>query len=169
MRCGMVGIVDQDEAVSGGRGGGTMTGSDFRWPDVDLERVHLAPFEPQSFSSGTPWTGKQGWVQFAPVVRLANDCCENASPGLLLGAEWTENDGTMHRIYPDPSGSGGLMHLCVREAADGEEWLRQRVTVLGDGAAKGRELVYNVYWTTGDEDGAINRVFDMFAGFDGDA
>ena len=146
-----------------------MAGLDYPWPDPQLEPVCLAPFKAEPFVSGAPWASHPGWVQFASEVRLSEACIGGSGTGALLTAEWVEEDGAMHRIYADPSGGGGLVHLGVCEAAAGEQWLRQKIRVLGSDKGSGRRLLYHVYWTTGASDGAIERAFDMFAEFEGGA
>lgn len=152
-----------------GDGAGRLMGaSTFAWPETKFEEIDLETSGAEPFSSGAPWARKPGWVQFASQVLLAADCEGREAFGPVLMAEWVEGDGSMHRIFPDPAGGGGLVHRHVREIAGGQSWLRQRVTILGSGKAARRKLVYHVYWSKG-QDGALGRMFDMFAGFDGDA
>lgn len=164
MACGLV----SNEANAGDRGGGLMGAPTFAWPETELKPVDLETSGSEPFGAGTPWAGKPGWVQFASQVLLAGSCDGQEAFGPVLMAEWVEGDGKMHRIFPDPAGGGGLVHRHVREIAGGQSWLRQRVTILGGGKATSRKLIYHVYWSKG-QDGALDRMFDMFAGFDGDA
>lgn len=141
-----------------------MAGDLSPWPESVLEPAGITIEVSKPSADGTPWAGMQGWVQLASKVLLTKDCQEADGWGSVLMAEWLEEDGAMHRIYPDPAGSGGLIALCVRPGGDDRSYLRQRLTVTGSRQVQGRSLQYHVYWHEG-EDGALDRAFDMFAGF----
>ncbi len=141
-----------------------MAGDLSPWPEPVLEKTAIDIEVTIPFAGGDPWAGKQGWVQFASDVLLTGECKHDAGSSSVLMAEWVEEDGVMHRIYPDPAGSGELVELCVRPGGEDRSYLRQRLTVTGSRHVKGRSLQYHVYWQEG-EDGALDRAFDMFAGF----
>lgn len=142
-----------------------MANPGFPWPtDSQLESVRLT-ITPGSYNMGAPWTGHQGWVQFPGKLLCGDALVEGQKGAMPLAAEWVDASGAMHRLHPDPGGTGKLSHLQVREAKDGDAFGLQAVRVEGDGPARGRKLTYHVYWQAG-EDGALDRAFDMFAGFE---
>lgn len=138
-----------------------MAEATFDWPDTSLTEVRLTFDGPRPYIEGAPWEGKEGWVQFAAKVICAK--CLEAREGLPLMAEWIDGSA-MHRIYPDPAGNGGWVQLSVTEG-EGAAFLRQEQRVLGNKTPDNAALLYHIYWQD-HGDGAIDRAFDMFAGFD---
>ena len=104
--------------------------------------------------------GKAGWARFArKVVMLADG--EVSDTGPILFAEWVD-DGRTYRIMPDSAKAGERILLTF--PAHDAGFVADRVEVRGHGAAGGRMLLYDIYWTD-DGDGAVRRALEIFRGF----
>lgn len=137
-----------------------MASGGFPWPDRALDSVALQISSP-TFAGGTPWKGHSGWVQFAGSL-LCGDTLQAGPDKVPLAGEWIDAAGAMHRLHAGPAGQPKL--TTVTEAATGEAFGVEEITVFGGKAAAQRRLTYRVFWREGAL-GALDRAFDMFAGF----
>lgn len=116
---------------------------------------HAAP-------SAVSCLGKTGWARFVKGVVLTEFSSQTQDLGALLSAEWIEADGQSCRIIADPLHPGQLVKL--RFPDPDQKFEVERVEVQGHGAAKGKTLLYDIYWTD-DGEGAVRRALDLFRGF----
>lgn len=138
-----------------------MASDGFPWPVRSLDSIVLQISSP-TFVGGTPWKGNSGWVQFAGSL-LCGDTLQAGPDKVPLAGEWIDATGAMHRLHAGRTGELNL--TTVTETATGEEFGAQEITVFGGKPVERRRLTYRVFWREGGS-GALDRAFDMFAGFE---
>jgi hypothetical protein len=143
------------------------------WHMADFKLVYLKTEFLSLGSAYTAFIGDIGWAKFQKKVVLTEGLsklseAEHKALGVVLFAEWV-GGGSFYRIFSDPSSPGLISQVQITESLEDSDsaYLRQIVKVASDGAAKGKTLIYHVYWTVNSE-GEIRRAFDAFAGFEND-
>ncbi len=136
------------------------------WPEVALEQVALTvEVVKENYVDDQCYLRQKGWARFTKAVVLTENLTEEEAGklGTLLYAEWIDAADTPCRIAPDPASPGQFKRYAFREGL-GDTYMKEQVSVFGDGAAHAKKLNFTVYWQD-KGDGAIARGFDVFTGF----
>lgn len=155
------------------------------WPALDLvavarEVAQPLPADKSGFDNVlAALNADSGWARFRSEVHWTGnpDTPDYDQWGAPLFAEWVENETSSVRLRLDPDEPTRLVKWLYTETvvtdeeaedAEGLVFLREQVAVLGHKRRlPGMMLIYHVFWG-GDGKGAVRRVFDRFAGFQGE-
>lgn len=136
-----------------------------------FELVHITKTFLTIDNDSSAFLGKVGWARYQKKVVMIEELrsfteVEIKNLGAVLNAEWVENH-SYFRAFPNRISPNQLAQVQVTENMDGngDAYLRQIVTIVGDGTVEHRRLNYHLFWGAGN-DGMIARDFDAFVGFE---